>query len=149
MTTYYHTYTYPGAHTVTLSLWFDKYPVMPGHKAEGFGGIKYDFTSYSEKIYVGSPQGIATITNTNSGIKLFPNPNNGEFKLALNGIAGNNNAEVQITNMLGEVVCETSASVNNGTILKDINLQNVSTGTYFVRVITSGTVYNIKTVINR
>ncbi len=147
LTTYYHTYAFPGVHTVTLSLWFSTYPRM-GHQAEGVKTM-YDFSTYSEKIYVGSPQGIATISETGSGIKLYPNPNNGEFKLAISGIAGNNNAEVQITNILGEVVCETSASVNNGTILKDINLQNVSTGTYFVRVITSGTVYNIKTIINR
>jgi len=147
LTTYYHTYRYSGAHTVTLSLWFSTYPRM-GHQAEGVKTM-YDFSTYSQTVYVGSPQGIATISETGSGIKLYPNPNNGEFKLAISGIADNKSAEVQITNMLGEVVCETGASVSNGTILKEINLQNVSTGTYFVRVITSGTVYNIKTVINR
>ncbi|HTA84603.1 MAG TPA: PKD domain-containing protein [Bacteroidia bacterium] len=149
MTTYNHTYKYSGAHTVTLSLWFDKYPAMPGHRAQGFGGTMYDFTTYSETVYVGSPQSIATISASNSETTVYPNPNNGSFRIVVNGVADNKNAEVEITNILGEVVYQTTANASNGTITKDISLPGVSNGTYFVRVITSGNVYNSKTVINK
>jgi hypothetical protein len=149
LTTYVHQYKYPGAHTVTLSLWFDKYPAMPGHKAQGFGGTKYDFTTYSETVYVGSPQSVATISASGSETKLYPNPNNGSFRIIVNGVTDNKNAEVEITNILGEVVYQTTATVSNGMISKDITLPGVSNGTYFVRVITSGNVYNSKTVINK
>jgi PKD repeat protein len=149
MTTYYHTYKYAGAHTVTLSLWFDKYPVMPGHKAQGFGGTRYDFTTYSQTVYVGAPQSVATISASNSETKLYPNPNNGSFRIVVNGVTDNKDAEVEITNILGEVVYQTTANASNGMISKDITLPGVSNGTYFVRVITSGNVYNSKTVINK
>ena len=149
MTTYYHTYKYAGAHTVTLSLWFDKYPAMPGHKAQGFGGAKYDFTTYSQTVYVGSPQSVATISASASETKLYPNPNNGSFRIVVNGVNDNKTAEVEITNILGEVVYQTTANANNGMITKDISIPGVSNGTYFVRVITSGNVYNSKTLINK
>ncbi len=149
MTSYTHMYTYSGIHTVTLSIWFDKYPIMPHHNFDGrLHGAMYDFSSYSMKIDIGVT-GINSLSESNSTLNLYPNPNNGEFRLALSGLTGNNNAEVQITNLLGEVIYTTTMPVNGGTINRDVNLQNVSNGTYFVRIITAGKVFNTKTIINR
>jgi PKD repeat protein len=148
MPTYEHIYKDSGAHTVTLSLWFTTYPKMP-HKADGSGNTRYDFTTYSATVDVGKPLGVTNISVSNSETKLYPNPNNGSFRIVVNGVANNKTAEVEITNILGELVYQTTANANNGMISKDITLPGVSNGTYFVRVITSGTVYNSKTVINR
>lgn len=150
MTTYNHYYKYPGTHTVTLSVWFFKYPIIAHNGGEGNFKKQtyYQLSTYKLKVDVGAPQGIATINGNTTDFKLYPNPSNGQFKLAVSGMESNVNADIQITNVLGEVIYQTTASTNNGTTLKDINL-NAPYGTYFVRVITPNRVYNTKLVINK
>ncbi|HXP52531.1 MAG TPA: T9SS type A sorting domain-containing protein, partial [Bacteroidia bacterium] len=147
MTTYSHYYHYTGVHIATLSIWFTQYPGMPHHNASGINN-RYDFSTYSMAIDV-QPQGIATISNPNADLKLYPNPNNGAFKLSISGIDNMQNAELEITNLMGQVVYQTTAQSSNGMIQQNINLQNISSGTYFVRIITPTNVYNTKTVITR
>ncbi|MEO6883621.1 MAG: PKD domain-containing protein [Bacteroidia bacterium] len=146
LTTYTHGYLYPGLHTVTLSLWFTSYPRI-NHKNEQSSAPKYDLTTFSEVINVTS--GIPTVAGENTIFKLYPDPSDGLFRLSLNGIEHTGNAEVQISNLLGEVVYQTTISSGNGAIVKDINLKNISNGTYFVRVITANKVYNSKIVISK
>ncbi len=145
MTTYSHMYKYPGNHTVTLSIWYTM-----SHAPFRHGQVKqYDLSTSKITVDVGKPTSIAAIIGTNADIKLYPNPNNGLFRLAINGLEGSQNAELEITNLLGEVVYNTTTHSSNGVILQDINLQNVAPGTYFVRIITADKVYNTKTMINR
>jgi len=155
MTTYQHFYKYPGTHTVTLSIWFQNYPII-GHTSGGSnstgrdaGIIFYQLSTYKMIVDIGKPAGIANITNTNTEFRLFPNPNNGTFKVVINGIEGSQDARLEITNLLGEVVYQTATHSVNGRIQQDVNLQNISAGTYFVRIITANKVYNTKTMINR
>ena len=110
-------------------------------------GTRYDFSSYSRTIDVGSPAGIATIANATSGLNIYPTPNSGQFKLSLNGVA-NGNADVEIINVLGETMYKGTMQVSNGKLQQDINLQNAPNGSYFVRVITAGKVYIGRTVIS-
>ncbi len=153
MPSYMHVYKYPGTHTVTLSIWFSKYPIIAHNGGGGSnrdGGIKqYDLSTYKMTVDVGKPTGIANIINTNADLKLYPNPNNGIFRFAISGMEGNQNAELQITNLLGEVVYTTTSHSVNGMIMQDVNLTGVSAGTYFVKVITPYKVYNTKAIINR
>ncbi|HWY98588.1 MAG TPA: PKD domain-containing protein, partial [Bacteroidia bacterium] len=128
-----HSYSKNGMYIVTLTI--------------NHSGSKSKSTS--TRVINVSPASIATVNKPNAELKLFPNPNNGTFKVAINGIEGNQNAELQITNLLGEVVYTTSAHSTNGMIMQDVNLAGVSAGTYFVRVITSDKVYNTKAIINR
>ncbi|MGP8214332.1 MAG: PKD domain-containing protein [Bacteroidia bacterium] len=145
MTTYTHFYKYPGTHTVTLSIWY-----TVSHAPDKHGEVKqYDLSTYKMKVDIGAPTGITAINNTNADFKLYPNPNNGSFRLAVNGLEGSQNAQLEITSLLGEVVYNTTTHSSNGVILQDINLQNVAPGTYFVRIITADKVYNTKTMINR
>ncbi len=147
MTTYSHYYHNTGIHTVTLSLWFTQYPGIQHHRSTGVND-RYDFTTFSMPIDI-EPAGVATISNPNADFKLYPNPNNGAFRVAITGIENAQNAELQITNLLGEVVYQTQTHSSNGMIQQDVNLQNISGGTYFVRIITADRVYNTKTVITR
>jgi len=94
------------------------------------------------------PTGIRSLSNS-ADIKLFPNPNNGLFMLAIGGVADNQEATLQVSNLLGEVVYTSSAHSSNGTIRKEIDLTNVSAGTYFVRVVTATKVYVSKVLITR
>jgi len=96
----------------------------------------------------GALTGITSISE-NMGVKLFPNPNNGSFRLTINGVSGNQDAQLEVTNLLGEIIYTTNANSSNGMIQHDINLVNASAGTYFVRVITPGKVYNSKVAITK
>jgi len=147
MTSYSHYYKYTGIHTATLSVWFTQYPSVLHPNTVGVGN-RYDFSTYSVTIDV-EPAGIAVISNPNADIKLYPNPNNGSFKLNITGIESNQDAQLQITNLLGEVIYQTAARSSNGMIQQDVNLQSINSGTYFVRIITANKVYNTKTVITR
>jgi len=147
MTSYSHYYTHTGTHTATLSVWFTQYPGIQHHGNTGVNN-RYDFSTYSQVIDV-EPAGVATISNPNANIKLYPNPNNGSFKLNIAGMESNQDAQLQITNLLGEVIYQTTARSANGMIQQDINLQSINSGTYFVRIITANGVYNTKTVITR
>ncbi|HXP48805.1 MAG TPA: T9SS type A sorting domain-containing protein, partial [Bacteroidia bacterium] len=91
--------------------------------------------------------GIASIVHSPDNMLLYPNPNNGSFKISVKGIEGNQDAQLQITNLLGEVIYQTSTHAYNGMVQQDISLPNVSAGTYFVRILTASKVYNSKVVI--
>jgi len=144
MTTFTHYYTYPGTHTATLSIWFTKYPRVKPHNMMG---TRYDFSTYSETITVGKPTGIATISNESSGLGVYPTPNDGQFKLALAGIA-NGTVQIEVINVLGETISISTVQVNNGKLNKDINLQNIPNGMYFVKVATSTKVYTARTIVS-
>lgn len=62
-----------------------------------------------------------------SKLKIFPNPNNGEFSIALNGT---NNKIVEIIDGLGSVVYRTKTNVE---ILK-VDLSSFAHGIYFIKV---------------
>lgn len=147
LSTYQHYYMNPGTHIVTLSIWFTQYPSMPHHGSTGVYE-RYDFSTYSMPVDVGVT-GIAPVATAEENVKLYPNPNNGTFKLTINGMENSRNAELQVTNILGEVVYQSTAQITNGMIQQDINLQNINTGTYFVRIITPNKVFNTKTIITR
>jgi PKD repeat protein len=145
MTYYNHNYKYPGVHTVTLSVWFASYPKIKPHGTMSY--TRYDFSSYSQNIYISSPQGIANITDVGSGMSLYPTPNNGQFRMVLNNVS-DGNANVEIINVLGETMYKVMMQVSNGRLQQDINLQNAPNGSYFVRVVTPGKVYVGRTVIS-
>lgn len=145
MNYYSHNYKYPGVHTVTLSIWFASYPKIKPHGTMGY--TRYDFSSYSQNIYISSPQGIATITDAAAGMNIYPTPNTGQFKMVVNNVS-DGNADVEIINVLGETMYKGTMQVSNGKLQQDINLQNAPNGSYFVRVITAGKVYVGRTVIS-
>ncbi len=80
-------------------------------------------------------------------VNVYPNPNNGVFSIALNGFNGN--TVVEVYDMLGKQVFGTQLNgvdVNNVT---EVNLQNVTSGLYMVRVINNGQVTIVKMNVQR
>jgi hypothetical protein len=59
-------------------------------------------------------------------IKVFPNPNNGEFTIQLTNI---NNSNIAITNVLGQIIKSQKAELMN-----QINLNLFDKGIYFINV---------------
>ncbi|HXU25944.1 MAG TPA: T9SS type A sorting domain-containing protein, partial [Bacteroidia bacterium] len=84
----------------------------------------------------------------NEGLNIYPNPTSGVFTIALS----NTNAEkvnISITNILGELVY-TAQEENTGTeFIKQLNLQNLVCGTYFVQIKNSDKIYTGKLIISK
>lgn len=150
MTTYTHTYAINGPYAATLTIWYTVLPKAPSRVDRLSGSPRYDESSYTQVINVSTaPSGIVTVTNTPGNFSLYPNPNDGMFRLILNNVASNGNAEVSVSNVLGQEVFSTPVSVSNHTLNENMNLQHIGAGVYFVKVITSGKMYTAKLVIQR
>lgn len=68
--------------------------------------------------------------NEQINIKVFPNPNDGNFTVSYN-TAGNNPSIIQVANLLGQVVYEKVSKDNNPI---SFNFNNEAAGIYFVRL---------------
>ncbi|WP_159799478.1 choice-of-anchor D domain-containing protein [Flavobacterium sp. MK4S-17] len=82
-----------------------------------------------------------TVSNSNSEVMVYPNPNNGSFEINLGNAA--QNAEVVIYDSLGKQVLSKKI---NGT--EAINLNNAQKGIYFAVIKSGNTVTNKKIVVN-
>ncbi|MBA2613162.1 MAG: PKD domain-containing protein [Bacteroidetes bacterium] len=87
--------------------------------------------------------GINPVEFENFNYAIYPNPNNGQFELTMDGL-GNETVKIKIYNLIGEVVYETETVKDN--LVKKINLDNVSNGVYFVKI-NSGNKESTKKII--
>ncbi len=94
--------------------------------------------------------GVNSLSKETDKLNLYPNPNNGEFKLEISGVnANSNDIEISVYNLLGEKVYTTKHELINGSLSSNINLNEIPNGAYFIKAITSGKTYTVKTIINR
>ncbi len=88
--------------------------------------------------------GIANSATIATSIEVYPNPNHGEFTIAIQGNAIN--VVVTITDVAGKVVTEIHPK--NATDLKiPVNLGNVAPGAYLLRVNVDGKMYHDKLIL--
>jgi hypothetical protein len=66
-----------------------------------------------------------------SGIKLFPNPNDGEFTLQLNS-AKEQEISFQISSSGGSKIIDNKVSIPAGPYQKTFNLKTAPAGTYYL-----------------
>ena len=81
---------------------------------------------------------ISPITSINNELafeklSLFPNPNNGQFQLQIDGLRANN-LDVTILNVLGQNIIQRKLEVNNGYKNEDFNLSAHSRGVFLIRI---------------
>jgi PKD repeat protein len=145
MTTYTHTYSINGPYSATLTIWYTLLPrVRSAYSASG----RYHESSYTLVINVTGITGVQSI-NDNAQYTIYPNPNNGLFHIAVNGLTQGKNAEIRISDMMGRVVYQSNATVKDGSTLSDVSLPNVSAGVYLLQVISNGTTYTSKIAIQK
>src|SRR6266496_3541845 len=91
------------------------------------------------------------ITLNNLTLKLYPNPNKGQFVIELNVAEKvNANAKIQLIDMTGKTVHTENAEIRNGTLQKTITVSPALTkGIYMVRIIANGKVYKTQLVYER
>lgn len=79
-------------------------------------------------------------------IMVYPNPSNGNFRLQVNGYE-NTDMTVLITNAIGQVVYNSNISVNESITVMDINLSDLASGTYSLKLINGDNVTTRNIVI--
>lgn len=79
---------------------------------------------------------------------IFPNPNNGVFNLILNGLSSDN-VKISVYNLLSNLVYETESETTHGSFSKELHLNNLSNGVYFVRVNSGNNEFLKKIIINK
>ncbi len=80
--------------------------------------------------------------------RILPNPvrSGDELQMELN-LPSDGNATVTITDMIGTIVYEGSLMISSDSELKSVNIPNLASGTYMVKVIQQGESYTAKLVI--
>jgi hypothetical protein len=80
-------------------------------------------------------------------LKIFPNPNNGNFEL---DVVSNESGQLSVSvyDITGRVVYNTGAINFTGTSVMPVSLENIVNGYYFVRVELNGAAYTQKILVN-
>jgi len=68
-----------------------------------------------------------------ASVAIYPNPNNGSFKLDMNNIKSSV-VSITITNTLGTTVFEENGVSVNGSLVRDFKLSNLNSGMYFLTI---------------
>ena len=76
--------------------------------------------------------GVNEFVNEELQVNVFPNPNNGQFELNINGAAITGQVKIKMYDLVGALVFETEFM--NGDVTKKINASHLSKGVYFVRL---------------
>lgn len=84
--------------------------------------------------------------NTNSGLSIFPNPNNGLFTIQLKG---NDVVDVNIVNSIGKTVFSKNGIQMNDVLVKQLNTQNLAEGIYYLTIRGKATNITEKLVIRK
>jgi Secretion system C-terminal sorting domain len=98
--------------------------------ANGYSGISYyrlkqiDRDSRSAYTFIKAVKGIG---ETQVSVLLYPNPNNGQFAIRLDGV--NKSFNAVITDMSGKTIKQLSLTNNN-----NINISGLSAGTYIIHI---------------
>ena len=79
----------------------------------------------------------------NSSVNIYPNPNNGEFTLEINGSRTSQNARIKIFNINGKFILENS-NLRTKNLIK---LENPKSGIYFVKTIIDSGISTKKIVV--
>jgi hypothetical protein len=93
------------------------------------------------EVLEGNQLSIERATSDEIGVRIFPNPTNGIFTVAINN-SGLLQASIKVSNMLGEVLFKSNELSNDGTQV--INLSNQAAGIYFVSVSSSNSEKTLK-----
>lgn len=147
-----HTYSAAGLYsiclTVTVSCGSINTYCMP------YAIFKTTGTSQSMEIIQVTVVDPATITgikkseSANTGLNIFPNPNNGLFNLNFKG-STSGITNIQVYDVIGKMVYEKNVEANKDSMAKEINLDHISNGVYFVKVNTTGNNFTQKIIVSK
>jgi hypothetical protein len=76
-------------------------------------------------------------TISEADFNVFPNPNNGKFRIMANNLP-KEECTVEVRNVIGQLIYSETLSKNTVTFNKEINLSNKERGVYFIGLISEG-----------
>ncbi|MFL5728545.1 MAG: T9SS type A sorting domain-containing protein, partial [Cytophagaceae bacterium] len=76
---------------------------------------------------------VKSITNNHTGIIINPNPNSGSFNISFTTDAGTR-VKLTLINPLGQTVQEETLQSSSGEISRDMNIQSLASGIYFLHI---------------
>jgi PKD repeat protein len=83
-----------------------------------------------------------------ASIKIFPNPSDGLFTVDFNQTNLNSSIiDIKVYNLLGELVHRSTKDVYKDEKYKEINLQALANGAYYLRLTSGDNIYSVKLVI--
>jgi hypothetical protein len=93
-------------------------------------------TATSNSITMQDVTGVQVVSERMKDVRLYPNPNKGEFivECDANGAITANTAHYEVLNNLGQVIRQGDIEVKGGSFKHNISMNEVSDGTYFVRI---------------
>lgn len=144
MNTYQHIYTSFGPYAATLTIWYTVLPKIRTHSTSN----RFDESSYTLVVNV-EPTAVPIVSEASATYKVYPNPSTGMFRLAVTGLTNDKDAQIRISNLMGQVVYQTNTSVANGQITSDINLPNAADGIYLLQVISQGNTYTTRIAVQK
>lgn len=97
---------------------------------------------------MGGPTGVKANGKEELSVNLYPNPNAGEFNLEINDLRSKS-IEIHVYNVIGEIVYSANHDTEGKSTVKQVNLNNMSNGSYFVKVKSDNGIYTKKIVINK
>ncbi|MES2681293.1 MAG: PKD domain-containing protein [Bacteroidota bacterium] len=92
--------------------------------------------------------GIVSALPDNLLLSITPNPNNGQFRLNVKGLE-NKNTTMVIYNLVGERIYHSHLETVNGAVVKDLYLDKVSNGVYFIMINNGSKSFTKKIVVNQ
>jgi hypothetical protein len=92
--------------------------------------------------------GVPTISTNNINLNIYPNPGNGQITLEWSVVNGNSSVvKITIVDELGRIVYDNSETQTVGNNKKQLNLENLSSGIYSLRMQTDNSITVRKVVI--
>jgi hypothetical protein len=88
------------------------------------------------------------ISGSSPGLKLYPNPNNGQFVIQLSiSNEPDGNAKIQMVDVLGRIVHTEHANLSSGKLQKTVTMPSqVTRGVYMLRIIVNDKAYQTKLI---
>lgn len=99
-------------------------------------------------IIYGDYLSVNSVANNSNPLQLYPNPNDGSFTLSASGI--NNEAEIEVTDMLGRIVYANKVASTNGYLNIPISLdKSLPYGNYTLKLHSEMGVQVVKLVVDK
>lgn len=109
-----------------------------------------DYTDTSDYVAVND-----IVTNNQSSrlaasdhsMTIYPNPNKGKFNVHADGLGAIGSARLSVINLNGDIVYQDLIPINQGNIDEQLNLKEISSGSYILQIRTDNVIVNERVAI--
>lgn len=106
--------------------------------------------SVCKTILIDCTVGVPEFIFENGSINIFPNPSSGYFNLDLHHANLNSPfIQIKVYNILGELVHQSNEEILQGKLNKEIDLQYLPNGAYYLKLNSGSQVYSVKLIISK